>query len=127
MSTPEVLKAEVGTLHRNIHDGRVAELILREDGGIALKWKDRNEVRVEPVTISRFFADWMPVRGQRSPLREEEMRRIAQAADHALRALEQNEPFRYWDMAGVAMEAPYDQGLISTIVNYLRGRSEATR
>jgi hypothetical protein len=56
-------------------------------------------------------------------LRDEEMMRVAFAADRALRSLDKNEPDRWWRRDNVAFDEQYDPELVSVILRYLVQRS----
>lgn len=116
MSIPEF----VGKAFVNIHDGRRAVLV-EVPTGIALAWKDRAEQRVDPITMSRLNADWKLENDHPRSLRDEDIARVAHAADQMLEGLEKNEPLRFWQIGNVDRRV-YDGGLVQVVVDYLRDR-----
>jgi hypothetical protein len=59
-------------------------------------------------------------------LRDEEIQRVAVAADRALRALDKNEPARWWQIdarLGVGADEQHDHELVTLITDHLRKRA----
>jgi hypothetical protein len=57
-------------------------------------------------------------------LRDEEIQRVASAADRALRALDKNEPVRWWQSdIRRGSDEQHDHALVTLITDYLRKRA----
>ena len=113
---------EVGKHYRNIHDGRVGVLSESANRGVyTLTYKDRAELRHEPVTPTTLKQNWALVEGPSHDLLDVEIEFISRTADQALRAIEKHEPFQFWKL-GQADGVIYDGGLVEVIVGYLRAR-----
>lgn len=104
----------------NINDGRRG-FLTQTPTGLTIRWKDRAETRSEPITWNKLRADWAPEGAPARALREEEMYRIASCADLLLEALDENEPYKYWDYINGA-RVPHDPVLVELVVDYLRAR-----
>lgn len=115
----------VGKRFRNVHDGRVGELEGRgtpeAPQSYSINYKDRAELRREPVTPTTLKQNWALVEGPSHDLLDVEIEFISRTADQALRAIEKHEPFQFWKL-GQADGVIYDGGLVEVIVGYLRAR-----
>ena len=103
----------------------VGQQMLRVDDGtrgVVVKSEgDIPRIRYVEMGEPRFAGKgekWEPVARPPRNLRAEEMYGIARRADIALRAVEMNEPEKWW----IIEASPYDQGLIDAIVAYLKER-----
>lgn len=63
---------------------------------------------------------WEPERAPPRKLRPEEIQLVAHAADQQLRAVDRNEPFRWWEMKGANLI--HDQALFDLIIAHLQKR-----
>ncbi len=84
-------------------------------------YSDRGEDRIAgPKEV------WVEDEPPRLPLREQEIQEVAAVADHWLKCIEQHLP-RFAQMApfqiGERIIPPHDAGLVTVIVEYLRGRA----
>ncbi len=116
------MEQHIGKPFRNIHDGRVG--VLRQSANqnvCTMEYKDRAELRHEPVTPNTLKQNWALVEGPSHDLLDVEIAFIARTADQALRAVEKHEPFQFWKL-GQADSNIYDGGLVEVIVDYLRAR-----
>jgi hypothetical protein len=88
-----------------------------QDGpDLRIVYIDRGEERLAAKS-ERWLVDEL----KPGPLLRDEKFIIARCADRALRAFEKNEPHKTWEPIRVT-DAPYDPGLIQTILDYLSQR-----
>ncbi len=64
---------------------------------------------------------WFPLNPGVKKLRDEEVREVALVADRALRAIDLNEPRRYWEPVRT-IDEPHDPGLVRVVSKYLEER-----
>lgn len=116
------MEQHVGKLFVNIHDGRHGYLRTSATPGVhMMEYKDRAELRHDPVTPNTLKANWSLVEGPSRDLLDLEIAFIARTADQALRSIERHEPFQFWKL-GQADSNIYDGGLVEVIVQYLKDR-----
>lgn len=63
---------------------------------------------------------WEPEKAPSRKLRDEEILRVAHAADRALEAIDKNQPSKWWDDA--PRERMHDVELFNLVLNYLAKR-----
>ena len=105
-----------------VEDG-MRGVVMRVDGMLdevlRIVWSDRGENRIaSPKEV------WIEDEQERLPLREEEIQEVAAVADHWLKCIEQHLPrFHSSPLHLHHQHDPHDAGLVTVIVEYLRGRA----
>lgn len=79
---------------------------------------DRGEKRVAGKREA-----WEPEKDPPRRLRDEEIQRVAFAADRALRAIDRNEAMRWWQSNPLHPAEQHDHALVTLITDYLRKRA----
>lgn len=65
---------------------------------------------------------WEPVTAPSKKLRADEIRVVADVADHMLRCLDKNEPTKWWQISLLGAEPRHDPELVRLIVEHLEKR-----
>ncbi len=106
---------------------RIGDVMVRQDDGMRGEVEDfGGELRIiYHDRGERFVAaksqKWNMLNPGVKKLRWEEMWEVAIVADRALRAIDLNEPRRYWEPVRT-IDEPHDKGLAAVIVRYLEER-----
>lgn len=106
---------EVGQKMMRVDDGALGEVKKTERGKVVTymdRGSERHAARGE---------EWVPVDDFRRPLLREETLLVALTADRTLRAIERNEPDRFWEKLDPLGER-HDPGLVQVITEYLSQR-----
>jgi hypothetical protein len=85
---------------------------------LRIVYQDRGEKR-----IAGKREKWEPEREPPRKLLPEEIRRIAYAADRALRAADRHEPSKWWMMDTASSDEAHDPEFVKLITEYLQKRA----
>jgi hypothetical protein len=105
----------LGARMRRLDDGRTGVVALIQ-GERRIVYDDRGT-----QLLAGKLERWVPDDPAPAPLRDVEMMEVALEADRTLRALVLHEPNRWWQPVD-RKNPPFDQGLVDTVIAYLRQR-----
>ncbi len=92
-----LLDGWAGRRFRHLSDGREGTLI-KTERGFAVEYELRGEMLLEPVNQQKLMSDWTDDLRPSKKLRDEEVTKIADIADRALKACVNHEPYLFHEM-----------------------------
>ena len=115
-----LLDSWTGRRFRHLKDGREGTMVKTEQN-FAIEYELRNEKLQEPITQQKLIGEWTSDLRPSVTMREEEITKVADIADRALRACVMHEPYLFHEMPIMGHEV-FDSEFHGQVKDFLRGK-----